>query len=127
MVDASFPVLVPQVDADGTDRTGVHLPEIAVPLATYTGWNLRDPATGAADRRVSFLGSYFPFAKTAAERKAAGDPRPSIEERYPDGRDDYLARYKDAVDVLVRARWILPEDAPALNAQGAAEWDYANH
>ncbi|MGA8530744.1 MAG: alpha/beta hydrolase domain-containing protein [Acidobacteriaceae bacterium] len=125
VVGAAFPVLVPQVNADGTDRAGVHLPEIAVPLATYTGWNLRDPATGASDRRVSFLGSYFPFAKTAAERKAAGDPRPSIEERYPGGRDQYLARYKESVDALVRARWILPEDAPALMQQGAAEWDYA--
>jgi hypothetical protein len=125
IVGAAFPVLVPQVDADGTDRAGVHLPEIAAPLATYTGWNFRDPSTGAPERRVSFLGSYFPFAKTAAERKAAGDPRPSIEERYPGGRDEYLDRYKRAVDVLVRARWIQPEDAPALNAQGAAEWDYA--
>ncbi len=124
-VGAAFPVLVPQVDADGNDRAGVHLPEIVVPLATYTGWNLRDPSTGAPDQRPSFLGSYFPFAKTAAERKAAGDPRLSVEERYPGGRDEYLDRYKQAVDVLVRARWILPDDAPALNAQGAAEWDYA--
>ncbi|MGA7524497.1 MAG: alpha/beta hydrolase domain-containing protein [Acidobacteriaceae bacterium] len=125
IVGAAFPVLVPQVDADGNDRAGVHLPEIAVPLATYTGWNLRDPSTGAPDQRVSFLGSDFPFAKTAAERKAAGDPRPSIEERYPGGRDEYLARYKRAVDALIRARWILPDDAPALMQQGAAEWDYA--
>lgn len=113
------------MNADGNAIAGVHLPDIAVPLATYTGWNLRDPATGAPDRRVSFLGSDFPFAKTAAERKASSDPRPSIEERYPGGRDEYLARYKKAVDVLVREHWILPDDAPALNAQGAAEWDYA--
>src|SRR5581483_8304259 len=62
---APFPILVPQVDADGTDRAGVHLPEITVPLATYTGWNLRDPATGSPEQRVSFLGSEFPFAKSA--------------------------------------------------------------
>ncbi|HEX3985609.1 MAG TPA: alpha/beta hydrolase domain-containing protein [Acidobacteriaceae bacterium] len=125
VVGAAFPVLVPQVDADGIDRAGVHLPEITVPLATYTGWNLRDPSTGAPEQRVSFLGSYFPFAKTAAERKAAGDPRLSIDERYPGGRDEYLARYKKAVDILVRQRWILPDDAPALMQQGEAEWDYA--
>ena len=46
-VGESFTVLVPQVDADGNDRAGIHLPEIAVPLATYTGWNLRDPSIGA--------------------------------------------------------------------------------
>ena len=123
-VGAPFVVLVPQVDADGTDRAGIHLPEIAAPLATYAGWNLRDPATGAPEERVSFLGSYIPFTKTAAERKAAGDPRLSIEERYA-GREDYLARYGKAVDELVRERWILPDDADKLKARGAEEWDYA--
>lgn len=124
IVGAPFPILLPQVDADGTDRAGIHLPEITVPLATYTGWNLRDPSTGAPDRRVAFLGSCIPFAKTAADRQASGDPRPSIQERY-DSREDYLTRYKKAVDELVRQHWILPEDAAALNQQGAAEWDYA--
>ena len=125
IVGAAFPILVPQVDADGNARAGVRLPEISVPLATYTGWNLRDPSTGAPDQRVSFLGSCFPFAKTAAERQASDDPRPSIEERYPGGRDDYLARYKKSVDILVREHWILPDDAPALMQRGAAEWEYA--
>ncbi|HEY1500348.1 MAG TPA: alpha/beta hydrolase domain-containing protein [Acidobacteriaceae bacterium] len=124
IVGAAFPVLLPQVDADGTDRAGIHLPEIAVPLATYTGWNLRDSSTGAPDERVSFLGSYIPFAKTAANRKASGDPRLSIEERYST-MEDYLTRYHGAVDDLVRQHWILPEDAANLNAQGAKEWDYA--
>jgi hypothetical protein len=124
IVGAPFTILLPQVDADGNDRAGIHLPEIAVPLATYTGWNLRDPSTGAPDERPSFLGSFFPFAKTEAERRAAGDPRLSIAERYS-SRDDYLARYRKAIDDLVRQHWILPEDAAALNQQGAAEWDYA--
>jgi len=123
-VSAPFPILVPQVDVDGNARAGVDLPEITVPLATYTGWNLRAPAIGAPDERVSFLGSDFPFAKTAAQRKADGDPRLSIAERYS-GRDDYLARYRKAVDQLVSERWILPEDAPALMERGAREWDWA--
>lgn len=123
-VGAAFAVLVPQVDADGSDRAGVHLPEISVPLATVTGWNLRDPATGAPDERVSFLGSYIPFAKTAASRKTTGDSRLSIEERYS-SREDYITRYNQAVDDLVRQRWILSEDAANLKEQGAKEWDYA--
>ncbi|MFP5230957.1 MAG: alpha/beta hydrolase domain-containing protein [Acidobacteriota bacterium] len=123
-VGAPFPVLVPQVDADGTDRAGVHLPEITVPLATYTGWNLRAPATGAPEERVSFLGSFVPFAKTAADRRQTGDPRLSIAERYS-SREDYLTRYDKAVDDLVHQRWILPNDAAALKEQGAKEWDYA--
>ena len=53
-VGTAYPVLVPQVDADGNERDGVRLPEITVPLATYASWNLRDPSIGASDQRVSF-------------------------------------------------------------------------
>jgi hypothetical protein len=124
VVDAPFPILVPQVNADGNAIAGIHLPEISVPLATYTGWNLRAPSTGAPDQRVSFLGSYFPFARTRAERVASGDPRLSIQERYS-GEAEYLRRYDRAVEQLVRERWILPEDAPALMKRGAQEWRLA--
>jgi hypothetical protein len=120
-VGPAFPLLVPQVDADGNERNGVRLPEITVPLATYTGWNLRDPSIGAPDQRVSFEASYIPFPRTAAERQKMGDPRKSIAERYA-SREDYLARYKKAVDDLVRQRWILPEDRAALLHRGELEW-----
>jgi hypothetical protein len=120
-VGPAFPVLVPQVDADGNERDGVHLPEITVPLATYVGWNLRDPSIGAPDQRVAFEASYLPFAKTAAERQQRHDPRPSIAERYRD-EQDYLTRYEKAVDSLVELRWILPEDKAALLARGKEEW-----
>ena len=115
-------MLVPQVDADGNERDGVHLPEITVPLATYVGWNLRDPSIGAPDQRVAFEASYLPFAKTAADRQKTHDPRLSIAERYHD-RDEFLARYTKALDELVQQRWILPEDrAPALLQRGEQEW-----
>jgi hypothetical protein len=116
-----FPVLVPQVDPDGNESDGVRLPEIAVPLATYTGWNLRDPSIGASDQRLAFLGSYLPFPKNAAERMRTGDPRKSIAERYASG-EDYSARYRIAVDDLVKQRWILPEDRAALLLRGQQEW-----
>jgi hypothetical protein len=119
---AAFPVLVPQVDADGNERDGVRLPEIVAPLATYTGWNLRDPSIGAAHERVSFEGSFIPFAKTAAERERTHDPRRAIAERYRD-RDDYLARFTAALDGLIAQHWILPEDRDALLERGAQEWD----
>jgi hypothetical protein len=123
-VGAPFPVLVPQVDADGNERDGVRLPAITVPLATYTSWNLRDPSIGAPDQRVSFLASFLPFPRTAAERQKTGDPRKSIAERYS-GRDDYLTRYAIAVDDLVKQRWILQEDRPVLLQRGGQEWDEA--
>jgi hypothetical protein len=117
----AFPVLVPQVDADGNERDGIRLPEITVPLATVTGWNLRDPSIGAPRERVSFEGSWIPFAKTAEERKRSGDPRPSIAERYAN-EQDYLGRYSQAVDRLVSMRWILPEDRAAMLTRAKEEW-----
>lgn len=116
-----YPVLVPQVDIDGNERDGVRLPEITVPLATYTGWNLRDPSIGAPDQRVSFEGSYIPFAKTAADREKMQDPRRSIAERYAN-YEEYSLRYEKAVDELIRQRWILPEDRDALLHCGEQEW-----
>ena len=120
-VGEPFPVLVPQVDPDGNERDGVRLPEITVPLVTYTSWNLRDASIGAPDQRVAFEASYIPFPRTALERHKTGDPRASIAERYL-GREDYLVRYRKAVDDLVKQRWILPEDSAALISRGEEEW-----
>ena len=123
-VGKAFPVLVPQVNEDGNERDGVRLPEITVPLATYTGWNLRDASIGAPDQRVSFEGSYLPFPRTAEERKKTGDPRRSIAERYSSG-EDYMRRYSRAIDDLVRQHWILEEDRQELVHRGEQEWDEA--
>jgi hypothetical protein len=125
-VGKPFPVLVPQVDSDGNERGGIHLPEISVPLATYTGWNLRDPSIGGASQRVAFEGSYLPFPKNASERKQLGDPRKSIAERYPD-RDTYLGQFARATDELIEQRWILPEDRAPLLQRGGEEWDLLAH
>jgi hypothetical protein len=100
---------VTAVDADGNEVAGIRLPGIAVPLATYTGWNVyKAQPTELCDRD----GSYIPFAKTKAEREAAGDPRSSIEERYG-SRADYVAKVKAAADALVAQRLLLPMDAAA--------------
>ena len=123
-VGKPFRALVPQTDADGNDRGGIELPAITVPLATYTGWNLRDPSIAAADQRVSFEGSYLPFPKTAEERQRTGDPRKSIAERYS-SRQEYLNRYQQALGELVQQRYILNEDRGALLHLGEQEWDLA--
>jgi hypothetical protein len=100
---------VAAVDGDGNETSGIRLPPIAVPLATYTGWNLyaRLP-TELCDRD----GSYISFPKTKAERAATNDPRPSIEERYG-SRADYVAKVRAAADQLMRDRLLLPADAAA--------------
>jgi hypothetical protein len=116
-----FPVLVPQSDANGNDEGGVSLPELQVPLASYTGWNLRDPSIGLSDLRLSFYGSFIPFAKTAAERQQSGDPRLSVAERYA-SRDEYLGKFAEAELKLVQERFLLKEDVPALLERGKREW-----
>jgi hypothetical protein len=123
-VGRPFPVLVPQVDRDGNELGGVRLPEYSAPLATYAPWNLRDPSIGAPEQRLPFEGSFLAFAKDAATRARTGDPRLSVAERYQD-KDDYLQRYRRALDSLIRDRFILPEDREALLQRGAEEWDYA--
>jgi hypothetical protein len=124
MLGQPFPVLVPRVDADGNERDGVRLPEFAAPLATYAAWNLRDPSIGAPDQRVAFEASWIPFPRTAADAQRTGDPRKSIEERYK-SKDAYLRRYSNALDQLIKDRWILPEDRAAVLERGEQEWDYA--
>ena len=86
----AYPHFVPSVDPDGNELSGIRLPDVTVPLATYTGWNLRHPQIGAPERLMSLIGSTIPFPATEGERAAKGDPRRSIEARYP--RQDRLPR-----------------------------------
>ncbi|MSQ58625.1 MAG: tannase/feruloyl esterase family alpha/beta hydrolase [Betaproteobacteria bacterium] len=105
----TYRVLVCKVDSDGNEVAGIRLPDIAVPLATYTGWNAYKapyPEGELADRD----GSYLAFAPNKAAREATGDPRLSIAERYAN-RDDYIAKVQAASAALVRERLLLQEDA----------------
>jgi len=121
-VGKPFGVLVPQTDADGNDLGGVRLPELQVPLATYTGWNLRDASIGAPDLRVSFLGSFIPFDRTAADHAKSGDPRLSIDERYA-SREQYMGKFAEAAQKLIKDRFLLREDLPAVLERGQREWN----
>jgi hypothetical protein len=119
-----FTVSVPAVDADGNVRSGIRLPDIAVPLATQAGWNYRDASIGAPDRLAGEIGSYIPFARTKSERDRSGDPRLSIEERYRN-RDEYLGKFAAAALDLVERRYLLPEDVADLLKHAAEHYDWA--
>ena len=119
-----LPFLVPQVDSDGNDIAGIRVPEQLVPLATTTGWNFRAERIGNPSTIVALTGSYIPFARTAAERKANGDPRPSIEERYKN-KADYLARIRTAAATLVKDGFMLEEDVEVSVQRAARHWDWA--
>ena len=119
----SYVTLVPQTDADGNDLAGIRLPYLAAPLGTFTGWNLlRNEYGGDAPDRCDStqVGSFIPFANTKAERLASGDPRLSIEERYPT-KEAYLAALRESAAGLVTRRFLLPEDAERLVARAAQQ------
>ena len=119
-----MPLLVPQVDEDGNERAGIHLPDVAVPLATYTGWNFRKPEIGSPDELVSLLGSSILFPATRAARAAARDPRRSIEERYA-SRDEYLTRVEEAADALVKRGYLIYDDEARILQRASDQWDIA--
>jgi hypothetical protein len=119
---APLPLLVPDVDEDGNERSGIRLPDVAVPLATYTGWNFRKPEIGAPGELISLLGSSIPFPATRAAREAARDPRRSIEERYR-SREAYLARVEQAADALVKSGYLLVDDEPRILQRAGDSWD----
>ena len=106
-----YPSYVPKVDSDGNDIAGIRLPELTVPLATYTGWALRSGVW--ANDGCEGSGQYIPFEATKAERIAAGDPRPSVQERYHSFAM-YRAAVKNAIDDLVKNRFMLCEDTEAI-------------
>ncbi len=119
---AALPLLVPQVDSDGNEQSGIRLPEVAVPLATYTGWNFRSPAVGNPDQLYPLLGSYIPFARTKVEREQRKDPRPSIAERYV-SRDAYVDQISASAGALVKDGFLLAEDVPIVIARATKHWD----
>ena len=117
-LDNFYGTQVCAVDADGNEVAGVRLPPIAVPLGTYTGWNVyRAHTCELCDRD----GSLIPFARTRSERETAGDPRASLEERYGT-RDAYVARVEAAASALVADYLLLPADAAAY-VKAAKECD----
>lgn len=112
----AWPIFVPAIDADGNDKPGIRLPQVAAPVGTLLGWNLRKAGYGEGDLCL-LSGTFLPFAADRATRGT--DPRLSLAERYPSGREPALRK---AADELVAARLLLPEDAEAAvkNPEGYA-------
>ncbi|HZQ38331.1 MAG TPA: alpha/beta hydrolase domain-containing protein, partial [Dehalococcoidia bacterium] len=117
-----YPQVVSAVDADGNEVAGIRLPELSVPVAAYTGWNVRDAAIGGAGQLVLMAGSTLPFAATVAERQRRGDPRPAIAERYRD-REDYAARARAAAEQLAAQRYLLADDIDLVVENALARYD----
>jgi hypothetical protein len=121
----TYPILVSSMDEDCNEVAGIRLPDVAVPLATYTGWNVRHEEMGQGGLMTSgapLFGSTLVFPRTRAEREASGDPRRAIDERYA-SKEDYLARVRAAAETLVRDRYLLAEDIERVVAVAGQKWD----
>jgi hypothetical protein len=121
-VGPTYATRVPLPDGDGLDRGGLRMPELQAPLGTYTGWNVQNAATGAPERLGRWDGSFFPFARTENERLAAGDPRPSVAERYPT-REAYVAAYAAAALAMAEKELILAMDVNPMIERAGAFYD----
>ncbi len=108
-------MLAPKVNADGNEVGGVPVVLLDAPLGTYLGWNIT--AGGARPfhqgKLCNYAGGMIPFAKTRAEREAANDPRPSLEERYGD-HAGYVAAVRKAAANAMAQGFLLQRDAEAL-------------
>lgn len=122
-----FPALVSNVDDDCNEVGGIRLPDLTTPIATYTGWNLRHPDIGTPGLVIGITGGLagwvMPFAPTSAARAAAGDPRPSIAERYA-SREDYMAQTRQAAEKLTDEGYMLAEDIADCVRKAAVRYDY---
>ncbi len=105
---AKYTVLLPQVDREGNELGGVRMPDLDVPLGIYTGWNLRAPAIGSADRMIAFTGSFFPYS--------------DIKQRYA-SKDGYLDRVKTAAAALASRHFALEGDIDKMVARAGELWD----
>ncbi len=108
-VGEPFPALVPQIDDDGNEIAGIKMPQVAVPLASYTGWNPRTDVF--TTDTYNMVGSTIPF------------PKAKILEKYGT-REEYLTKTKAAIRDLVARRLLLAAEADQLEKNAAAQWDW---
>ena len=124
---AEFPALVADLDESFNERGGIRLPDLSVPVATYTGWNLRDESIGNPNLFIGITGGLagwtLPLPTTQAEREATGDPRASIEERYA-SREDYLEQVTRAAMDLAAEGYLLEEDVAEVVELAGRKYDY---
>ena len=122
--EAGYTVMVPSVDHDGNDIGCLRAPIVEVPLATYTGWNIRVRGQGHG-AMYQFSGSTIPFPETQDEKFTTNDPRRSILERYRD-RNHYVDLILKSAKLLEEEGFLLGEDVKRCG-EWAQNWDFQRH
>ena len=120
----TYACLVSAVDQDGNEVAGIRLPDLTRPVASHTGWNVRDPETGSPDQQIPMQGFSRWFSITRAEREAAGDPRPAIEERYR-SRAEYIELVRRDTENLAHDGYVLEQDVDLVVQNAADRYDAA--
>ena len=122
-----YPALVSDLDENYNELAGIRLPDLTVPVATYTGWNLRDESIGNPNLFIGITGGLagwtLPFPATPADRKSSGDRRLSIQERYG-SREDYLTQVESAGRALTDEGYMWAEDLERVVDRAGSKYDY---
>ena len=121
-IGPAYPCFVPALDADGNEVGAVRMPDVEVPVATHTGFNVRAPRSGGSGQLLEYVGLTLPFARDSTERARSDDPRPAVTERYAD-REDYLTRVRASAERLVSERLLLKEDVELCVDLAAERYD----
>ena len=110
-VGEEYPALVSDIDERYNEHSGIRLPDLTVPVTTYTGWNLRDASIGNIDLFIGITGGLvgWTLGLPATDRKSSGDPRLSIAERYS-SREEFLRQVEAEARALIDERYMLEED-----------------
>jgi hypothetical protein len=132
IIKGVLPVYATKVNKDGNeDVTGLPTVLGEAPLGTYVGWNLATTgwygpnasngpgSVGQVFAGAGNSGGYMPFWDTKSNRKAAGDPRLSLEERYGT-LAGYVCVVTAAANWAVQQRLLLASDAQTLISNAAA-------
>jgi hypothetical protein len=119
--------MVSDVDDDGNEVAGIKHPDVAIPLATSTPWNLRHPDVGAPYQIIGLTGgprgSTVPFKKK--KNTNSEDLRLSIEERY-NSKKEYLEKISEYSKKMIRDRLLLEYDLENILDRSETRWDYFN-
>ena len=105
----AYTVLLPQVDADGNPIDGLRNTNVQVPPRYLHRVEHQEARIQRGDS-CDLDGRLHSVLQDQSRAGAAGDPRLSLEERYPT-HDDYVAKVTAAANDLVSKRLLLPEDA----------------
>ena len=121
-----YPIMVSEVDEDGNEVAGIKTPWVAVPLASYTGWNFSGYWQGVEKTPiVNLSGAWLPFSASPEERLRRGDSRKSVAERYR-RKDIYLERVRSYSEDLIARGLMFAEDLESLLQESSAMYDYVS-